>query len=367
MTAFIYVPLLAFTWVFAFGLAVYVAHCFLVVLEGTAVGTEEVVWPDEPMFDWLWQVFYLAWLAGAWAAPSLILVRMLTLDYGTGPWLVAVGGGLFWLLAPIGLLSSLGGGTPWLPLSLGLFPRLAQRPKATFLFYLLSAPVVAAGTAGVYYGLARADVPALGRLLAGAVAAAALLLYARLMGRLGFVLSFTAGPGERRRKRRRNRRPRERAVAVTDPWAAPEGEPEPEPAAEAAPRRQPSEMEPIQTPFEGPVSGYDVVFEDRPRPAEPPPRPARTVPDEDEGEPLAMAEDELDLEAPPPERPPVEARPEDVAALLREEPEEPANPWGATVVTFFWQAKPFQAWTKLALGFGLLGILLQALRELRPS
>src|SRR5262245_32635282 len=37
----------------------YAAHAFLVAFEGTAAGNDEVVWPKEPMYDWLWKLLYL--------------------------------------------------------------------------------------------------------------------------------------------------------------------------------------------------------------------------------------------------------------------------------------------------------------------
>ena len=49
--------ILAGSYVFAFA-----GHSFLVVVEQTANGNDEVVWPDEPYHDWIWRFASLAWL-----------------------------------------------------------------------------------------------------------------------------------------------------------------------------------------------------------------------------------------------------------------------------------------------------------------
>ena len=69
--------LLALFGITALYLLVYAAHCFLVIVEQTGAGSEEVVWPDEPMIDWLWKGCYLGWLAAVELVPTWILVRWL--------------------------------------------------------------------------------------------------------------------------------------------------------------------------------------------------------------------------------------------------------------------------------------------------
>src|SRR5947209_2134040 len=123
MNAFLFIPLLALTWAFGFALLTISAHYFLVVLEGTAAGNEEVVLPDEPMTDWFGKGFYLAVLGIIWGAPGVILAW--SAGRGSPPLQLALLIGWLWLLFPIGMLSSLCASTRWLPLWPGLFGRMA--------------------------------------------------------------------------------------------------------------------------------------------------------------------------------------------------------------------------------------------------
>ena len=33
--------------------AAYASHCLLTVVQDTAAGNDEVIWPDEPYYDWV--------------------------------------------------------------------------------------------------------------------------------------------------------------------------------------------------------------------------------------------------------------------------------------------------------------------------
>src|SRR4051812_25826992 len=53
----------------------YAAHVFLVTVDGTASGYDEVTWPDEPYYDWVWKLFYLVWLVALWGVPLMFYAR----------------------------------------------------------------------------------------------------------------------------------------------------------------------------------------------------------------------------------------------------------------------------------------------------
>ena len=59
----------------------YAAHCLLVVIEGTAAGTDQVVWPDEPVADWVARAAYVGGLAALWLVPAGLLSRALRHDW----------------------------------------------------------------------------------------------------------------------------------------------------------------------------------------------------------------------------------------------------------------------------------------------
>lgn len=126
---------------------------------------------------------------------------------------------LFWLLFPIGILSSLTGRSPWMPISLDLLSRLPQKFFSLIAFYILGAVPLAAFFSWLVFGVGR-DAGIARILPISALAAAGWIVYARLAGRYGFLLTFTKGyevlddrielreieySGKRRKKKRRRK------------------------------------------------------------------------------------------------------------------------------------------------------------------
>jgi hypothetical protein len=358
MNAFLFVPLLALTWIFAFAMSIIASHYFLVVLEGTAAGNDKVELPEEPLLDWFWKPFYLAFLGIVWCAPGFPVAWRAG---GENPALRLTLLVLWcWLLFPIGMLSSLSASSRWSPLWIGLFGRMAQRPKQVGQFYVLSLPVFGAMAVCFYMLTARPNT-ALGLILVLApLAAAAYLVYARLLGRIGLVLSFTKG---REDLRPRRRRPKPHPAIVTPVVQE----------ATAGPV-QPSQLPGIMTPYDGEITGYDVSDSDRP-----PPLPAvvtrsRVIPDDDDdGEMIRVVEPD----PVPIERPLTLQQEQALKAPRKDELElydhserivrEPKRPFGAECFAFLVQPGPLQAWVRLSLGLLVLGALIFFMRELRPD
>lgn len=71
------VSLVALTMVALYTFA-FAAHCYLVVVQGTAVGLDRVDWPDEPIVDWLYQSLHLGGLLLLWLVPAGLLSRALS-------------------------------------------------------------------------------------------------------------------------------------------------------------------------------------------------------------------------------------------------------------------------------------------------
>jgi hypothetical protein len=288
---------------YAFALA---AHCYLVVAQATAAGLDRVDWPDEMPLDWLPGAAHLGALLLVWLAPAGILARALRHDFLPGEpglrFLLLAGPGL-WLFFPVGFISALSSASRWTPVSPRVLARLAGVWPALLLFYASTA-WVAAGTAGlVYLGLFTPAWYALP--LVCAAAGAALLVHARLVGRLVWLMGrgenkaapATARKTQAARPRRKGRRAR--AVAH-DPWAVPEQAT----AEEESPAAEP---------------GYGVL--DHERVEEKPRRPAYLDP---EPEPYAV-----NAAAPPP--PPAKeghtsVSPEQLAHEVRLRDRTPPNP-----------------------------------------
>jgi hypothetical protein len=344
--AILFVPSLAGAAVLGFVFALFAANHYLAVMQGTAAGAKLVPWGTEPILDGFWKPFYLHWLAGLWAGPALLGARV-----AGGGWMTyAVPLAVVWLCYPVSQLSSLSGPTIWLPLHPGVFDRLLQKTGVTLGFFALSLLPIAGVGFGVY-GIFRG--PGLGWLLAACpVLVLSLYLYARLLGRLAFVLMFTKSRLTRRRKKEKRDEP---PPLQTPPPPA-------EPEAEEEGFRQPSELPPIETPDEGPLTGYDVTFAD----AKPKRRvkaevaePARRRPPDPDEDLTPYTVNEPDGEAIPEERVPasvVTPRADELALISRDDaPRKPKVAWSAEVLAFLGQSETVAAaglLTLLALGFG---------------
>ena len=351
MNALVYIPLLALTWCLGFLLAVFAAHYFLVVLDNAASGSERVIFPDEPLVDWFGKVFYLAWIGGVWMAPLIILGGLMS----SVAWVRLVfTAGSFWLLFPIGLLSSRSANSPWMPFWPGLFARMGQRKPAVIGFYLLSIPISFAFV-GCFYLIAMSQELSIATVIGLApVAAAGFLVYARALGRLGLVLTFTKGSKNEPKTRKKKAKKKEDLPKIGEHTEQPIN-------------KQPSEMPPMDTPYEGPISGYDVQYEDRPTPEKP--AVARKLDDDDEDSTTiamtAEAPDPAAAKKSPPLAPPSpsELALWDKSTRIR----EPKQPWDASLVAFLLEPRAFSAWLLLTAGLAFFGVLIYFMRELRPA
>jgi hypothetical protein len=264
----------------------FAAHCYMVVVEGTAAGIDRIDWPDDPITDWLPRALWLVVLALVWLALAGVIDRILAragVEAPPGVRFFALAAGGLWLCFPISLLSALAAASRWIILSPRVLFRLPRILPSVLIFYLVTALLVGLVGLGLYVGLmTRAWVVLpLACVLGGAV----LLIHARLVGRLAWLLhrlehgrtaAKSAKPAKRKAtatpRKKRNRPPR--AVSVSDPWAAPEPEaeePPPEPslpvyrvAEEPAEEARPAPL--LDDPEPYPVSDEPAPTADKPPP-----------------------------------------------------------------------------------------------------
>jgi hypothetical protein len=179
----------------------YASHCLLVVIEQTATGNDEVVWPDEPYLDWMWRGAFIAWQLLFWLVPIGIALKTAFRDIvAQDPALgVLLAGVALWLFLPIGLLSAMLGGSRWVVLHVQALRVFTRRPATTFAFYTSSFLVVAVGVLPWYLAIHFSTWLAP---VASLIGAAAFLIYARLLGRLLWIAT-PAGIGKKRPKKRR--------------------------------------------------------------------------------------------------------------------------------------------------------------------
>jgi hypothetical protein len=215
------------------------------------------------------------------------------------------------------------------------------------------------------------------------------LLYARLIGRLAFLLKFTKSIF----RSKKNKKPK--------PDAGPEARAEPEPYSPAV---QPSDLPPINT-LDGELTGYDVQFEDdaprkrvkaeaveveseaeaRPKPpplprTAPPPLPerrerpetseerARAWRDDDEDEPTAYGvhDSEVDSRESTPKEV-VKPKEEEMRLLSRDDvPKKPKIAWGPELLAFLAQPATISA-IVIATGWCIvLGVMVRVARDFNP-
>lgn len=355
--AIIFVPALAGCAVLGFVFALFAANHYLTVLQTTAAGARHVTWGDEPILDGFWKVWYLAWLAGLWAGPAVLVSRVAGAS-GFAAYAVPL---LFvWACYPVSQLSSLSGPTIWLPLHPGVFDRLLQKPGVTLGFFALSL-VPVAGLGLGFYAVARAEGAAW--LVFGCVVTVlSLYLYGRLLGRLAFVLMFTRSRLTRRKKKR------DRGDDLP-----PLQTPSPADAVEEEEGfRQPSELPPIDTPDEGPLAGYDVTFaDDAPKPARvraerAEPRRRREPDDDDVPYEVNAPVGELVEERIPESV--VKPRDDEMRLIDRSDaPKRPKVAWSAEVLAFLAQPETLAAGGTLTFLALVFGTFVRIARETNPA
>jgi hypothetical protein len=163
----------------------YAAYSLFVALVNTAAGSDEVIWPGEPLQENLPLLIYFGWILAVWAVPVYLVLNYA----GVGVWpraIVIVG--FLWLVFPVSLLSSLSGTSRWIvfrPVIVQLFVKQGW----TALGFYLSTAVLLSICLEIFYLGATGPIPAIGA--AGLVGAAGVLVYGRLLGRVAWLFSQT--------------------------------------------------------------------------------------------------------------------------------------------------------------------------------
>lgn len=373
LRALIFVPALVGAAICAAVFLTFASHYYLTVLESTAAGSKQITWFGESITDAFWKPFYLAWLLCLWLGPAYVIGRSLAGSQHV-PWLtLGVPVLVAWLLYPVSQLSSLCATSVWMPLHPQVFARLTQAPGTTLGFFALTLPVFA--LAGVAFRWSFQTPGEWHLLLIGLpLLVAALFLYARLLGRLAFALTFTRDVLKRKKKKKAKK---------------PEAEGD-DSEPEAAVAAQPSDLPPINTP-DGELAGYNVLMSDDP-PA-PKKRVVAEAIDDDpvEGEPApapapkpsrdrARAWTEDDEDATPYDMKASEVKDEDrvpaavskpsaeeMELLTRRAPKRPKRIWGGELLACFGQPATITAMMILCLVGLAAGAMVRVARQFDPT
>lgn len=383
--AVIFVPALAGSVIFGFVFALFAAHHYLTAVQSTGSGSRDVVWMSEPILDHFWKVFYLAWLIGLWLGPAYLIGRAATAGTDSAWLKLAIPLAVFWLCYPVSQLSSLSASTIWIPLHPDVLARLAQKPGVVLGFYLISGGVMVLFgvafkwvflTAG-HYELLFVGTPLL---------IVAALVYGRLIGRLAFALAFTKSLLVRRKKRKPER-------DGDGPEARRSAPPPPDEEEPAEPERfrQPSELPPVVTPDEGPITGYDVKMDDEPaspkkprrvraetveaEPAKPKSRPAKPHiersrkwdEDDEDAAPYSVNQPEAVPEGNAP-REVIKPSAEEMRLLSRDDvPKPPKQVWSAQLLGFLAQPETLSVVAVLSAMCGMVGLMVRIARAFNPA
>jgi len=194
----------------------YAAYWFVMVLDETATGRNqvEVHWPRDFFRERFGKLLHLAFLVGVWLLPAWLVLRATGLpvrDHLRPPLAILITGTVLWLMLPVSLLSVMSGSGTWDFLRPAALRRMAHRPDILISFYGYTLPLLLGMALVAYLALfgwrdvkdaaATAGSPLLEQLvdiwswafvlpLTAAMGAAALLIYARLVGRLAWLLGF---------------------------------------------------------------------------------------------------------------------------------------------------------------------------------
>jgi hypothetical protein len=323
-------------------LLAYGARCFQVIVEETAAGIDEVAWPDEPYLDWLARAVHLFWLVAVWLVPVGFLLRILARANPDMPvaTLVLPPVIVFWLMFPLGVLSSMSANSRWVVLRPALLLGLAHIPLSLLAFYVITAALLVGCTAVVWHAL---ETLSLLWMAVGAFAVSTtFLIYGRLLGRIAWLLG-SLEPARTKPARTASARPPVRGVEVTDPWSDPRMKGK---RKKKKKKRAPATPAPSQ-----PAEGYGIAAEEpaAPPPAAPPPAAPPLDGYTPVGRDAAAVDDEPAAEGDRPRRSRIGAAP----------PTPPRLPLISGVYTFPWYANCLPAWIVVAALLFIMGLLLQ--------
>jgi DNA-directed RNA polymerase subunit RPC12/RpoP len=197
--AFFVLPLF---WVGTWTLS-YAAACCRAILEDTAAGNRQIVsWHEQNWREWVLVLAWFGYLAGITFVLAHFLGRLVEL--AGGAYLPALLG-ISWTAFPLILLSSLEADSLLVPLSVPVVHSLWRRAGGWLAFYVVSTVAVGLPLL-LLLMLAATGSQFVAALIGAPVIAAALFIEARLLGRLGWLISQPDGKPPKK-KRRRQRAP----------------------------------------------------------------------------------------------------------------------------------------------------------------
>lgn len=217
-SAFIFVPLLAFASISLLVVAMFAAHYFLTLVECGAQGQREIQWPDEAITEWFMKPVHLAWMAGLYMLPAVLVANRVGQAAGTPYVTVALMALAFAMLFPVGAVSAFVAKSIWMPFHPKAIALLVSKPIVTLTFFGLGFAACLVGLSGGFLAMFSSEIGWLGAVVGSVLAALAWFFYACSLGRLLFALTYVAPPPPKKRKKKVKQEPAaEAAPAEEDP------------------------------------------------------------------------------------------------------------------------------------------------------
>jgi hypothetical protein len=329
----------------------YTARCLLVVVTDTAAGMDEVTWPDEPAVDWIGHSLYVGWMVLVWLLPAGLLAKFIPPDVVDAPYvlrLLLLAVPMLWLFFPVGLLASMSAKSSSGMATTDLLGNMVRIAPSMVLFYGLTG-LMAWGMSWLWYQALLNDylylVPP-----AALASAAAVLIYARLIGRVGWLIGQQQNPKKKRKAEPKIPAAVKMKIRVADPW---DEQGVPRVPKEGTRKKKAAKWPPEDAP-NLPVTGYGIGANWDETEA---PRPPAEIPLEDVIQPLP----EVSITKPEPAAAVAETVnrwPSLDERLMNPEPppKPPALPLFSGVYDFPWYACSLKAWYMLSFSALVLGI-----------
>jgi hypothetical protein len=252
----------------ATSLCAYAGYCIVVVVTDTAAGVDSVRWPGDLMVDWIGQSIRFFILFAALLIPiGFVLTavgKSFQPDDPVARFCILVGAWL-WLTFPIALLSSMSAGQPFVIVRAAVLRDLLRLYPTVIVFYVITS--AAAYAVAFLWNQALFGQESWMMPFAAVASSAGLLIYARMIGRLGWLI-VNSVPARRKRPVGKLKPKLRKQIQVSDPWAAPvveERKPKPKPKLMPEPIPKKREDEDDEW---GPATPYGLNAEPPCRPPE---------------------------------------------------------------------------------------------------
>jgi hypothetical protein len=182
--------------------SIFPSACFIRIIESTAGGDDRISWHQGVWFDFLKDILFLFWILGwSLAVPVIALtIASSVTELPESLWWIILPAATVVVL-PIFLLSTMMGNAPWVLIHYRVLERFVQLPQVPAMMYLNTAFLGFPCVLLAYWMMTGYHF--LWAPIAGIIWATYWMTYARVLGRVGWILTEDPRYLARRKKRRK--------------------------------------------------------------------------------------------------------------------------------------------------------------------